>query len=406
MDRYENFNWVWIVCVTVLSLFYSMYTFGGEYPFQITAFFSKVNLSSTPSYPFHSTSNSSSPSLSQTSSSTPSPACPIIPLSLSEIASPVGTWIHRGPLISKSDRPCCSWDKRRHLASSGFQPVCAPIVTTVHAGWNGSAYGARGLLVSSGGNSCGCSPERMRAIAEYEWEEPNNTLRPWNSHSFCAALGNRSLIMMGDSTMGQLASALHNFVVVGGGKCVSQLEMVLSDTLTGRAYGAYNRGPTLLDVLRTRAPDVLLVGAGPHLFGVGDFADVVTYVAATFQVERLPRAHLIWRTSLGAGCTPQGVPLVPMMPPWASFWANRSCGFYNDYNYPLMQSWDEDAISFWKNKGNTSVLDLRPLWMRFDSRISSGSSALSNCVHVCVPGPLRLVGRLLTRILESAQEGK
>ena len=200
--------------------------------------------------------------------------------------------------------------------------------------------------------------------------------------------------------MQQLAAAIHNFVVVGGGICSAQLAMVTSDTLTGRIYGKLNRGSTLRDIMRAHAPDIVVVGAGPHLTSVDDFDEVLRYTAAVFAEERTPRARLVWRTTLGAGCTPSGVPLVPIEAPNASFWGNRRSGVYQDYNFPLMQNWDESSKVFWRGRDNTSVLDLTPLWMRFDSRISSGQSLpLSNCVHVCVPGPLRLAGRLLTRIL-------
>jgi hypothetical protein len=239
----------------------------------------------------------------------------------------------------------------------------------------------------------------MRSIAEYEWVPATFKLSPWSALTFCSALGNRSVLFVGDSTMEQLAAAIHNFVVVGGGMCSVQLAMALSDTLTGRNYGVYNRGLALRDLMRKHAPDIVVVGVGPHLTGVDDFDEVVQYTAAVFSEERTSRARLVWRTTLGAGCTPSEVPLVPIETPLASFWGNRSCGIYQDYNYPLMQSWDESSKVFWRGRDNTSVLDLTPLWMRFDSRISSGQSfPLWNCAHVCIPGPLRLAGRLLTRI--------
>ena len=90
---------------------------------------------------------------------------------------------------------------------------------------------------------------------------------PWSANAFCGALGDRTMMLLGDSTMGQFASTLVNMLVVagGGGACAHQLKFEVSDTLTGQMLGGWNRGKSwhfIKDSLERRRqplPDIVVM---------------------------------------------------------------------------------------------------------------------------------------------------
>ena len=64
-------------------------------------------------------------------------------------------------------------------------------------------------LLPVGGNACACDPARREQLSLL-WEPSGCRLRDFSAAAFCAALGDRTLLLVGDSTMQQLASVLMN----------------------------------------------------------------------------------------------------------------------------------------------------------------------------------------------------
>ncbi|KAJ1467643.1 hypothetical protein T484DRAFT_1858111 [Baffinella frigidus] len=129
--------------------------------------------------------------------------------------------------------------------------------------------GRSDFLAHVGGNGYSCT--RAGWVDEYVWEPARCELATWDASAFCEALGGRSLLFLGDSTMRQVSVAVMNAVhwgTWGGAGCQEQISFGLSDTLIGVALGVNNRGASWTGwVNRTRATgktrDGQAVGTGP-----------------------------------------------------------------------------------------------------------------------------------------------
>lgn len=372
----------------------------------------------------------------------------------------IGRWVDSGSKFADVDPPCCSWDpgpgginngagykaprsaaltssSRALSAPSDARPVCS--MDTIYGPlYNGaqhgqSFFGRDALLMPSGGLGCRCGVVRAAVIQRFEWTPDSCSLPAWDSGAFCRALGNRTVLWIGDSTGGQLSAAVHNYVAWGGGGCAHHFVHEPSDTLTGKNYGVMNRGKRWIEYVGELAakgarPDIVILGAGPHIASIrgrapaatlsGNSSDADSVIVGTPAfIEVLETTwkdfkdsgwgegdhplRLVWRTSLGAGCLVSGDALVPLPKPprdtdghWAHIDATQ-----NPYNYREMEEWDEVAIKFWREREGVQVLDLTPLWQRPDAMVGSGTVKPWNCVHTCMPGPLRLGGRVLLNLL-------
>jgi hypothetical protein len=220
------------------------------------------------------------------------------------------------------------------------------------------------------------------------------------------------MLFLGDSTSAQLTAAVHNYVSWGSGGCAAQLTHVTADTLVRRKFGASNRGCMWLDCLQElpAPPGVLVLNAGPHIHSEEGMADVLSTVRNQFLERRVPGGalagtQLIWATSLGGGCIPARQPLLPRnaLPASEPEYGRRLSRTQKTYNYARMECWDSHAAEFWAGIPGAAVLDLMPLWLRPDGRVDSGGDKLTNCVHMCSPGPLRFAARRLQRLLESGR---
>ena len=89
-------------------------------------------------------------------------------------------------------------------------------------------------LVEEEHRGCTCSSAKS-----FEWRPRHCRLVEWDSSHFCSVLGERRLLMVGDSTMHQHFVVLHNAIVWGAAllanasssDCESQLGFEFSDTL-------------------------------------------------------------------------------------------------------------------------------------------------------------------------------
>ena len=107
---------------------------------------------------------------------------------------------------------------------------------------------------------CACTAERMKEIQKFEWvaADAQCPLAEWNATAFCASLGDRTLLFIGDSTSSQLSSVVHNYVTWGRGGCASQIFFERSDTLTAVNYGFItSRGRHWTEAVREKGADIV-----------------------------------------------------------------------------------------------------------------------------------------------------
>jgi len=90
-------------------------------------------------------------------------------------------------------------------------------------------------------------------VDKYDWK--NDSLDPFDAIKTCEVLGNRTVLLIGDSTMGQTASTLMNRIKAGGR--IDQIQFGEADTLTKKNMGHLNRGFTWSQHVERVNPDIM-----------------------------------------------------------------------------------------------------------------------------------------------------
>ena len=273
-----------------------------------------------------------------------------------------GRWISRARslAIPAPQQPCCLAEGNS-VNANGY---CAPRRAAPP-----NAKRSDHLLIGQGGRGCTCTNFRDNL----EWRPLRCRLPAFDAYSFCAALGNGTLVFVGDSTMMQTAELVRNAVAWGHWRhelghaakqpnlgCAARIYHFHSDTLAGRHYGAMNRGePWYRPVLRLgSAVSHVVLTVGAHIrTGLPTFEGVLQSVASQHE-QHLPHARLIWKTQQPAGCGPRMLEKPPDEVYWRSpgadiymhkLEANRSAA-NNTFNWQLFRSFDAAARAFWADK--------------------------------------------------------
>ena len=74
----------------------------------------------------------------------------------------------------------------------------------------GVYHGRAEFFAHTGGNACICPVKHILAMNSYKWVPHACSLREFEPRDFCMRLGNRTVLLVGDSTMEQAASTLMN----------------------------------------------------------------------------------------------------------------------------------------------------------------------------------------------------
>ena len=267
---------------------------------------------------------------------------------------------------SRRHPPCCAWDdEERHLND--------PVHCNA-SDWNSEDYAGRPYsLAYSGGHSCSCASHNHTFHSRH--------LPPWSAARFCAALGGqRRILMVGDSTMQQTASALMSLIAFTGGRCQTQIHFGMGDTLVGRELGVLNRGRPWTEWARRLAPgDVLVLSAGPHIMRPPSAFEAVLDEVLREHNASFGHLRLAWRSQFPGGC-------------------GRAEDSAAHYNYRHFKAWDRLARS-----RAPAFLDLSPLYRRPDAHVGSapGSAYSKDCLHFCQPILYDLVGKVFLRLIET-----
>ena len=257
--------------------------------------------------------------------------------------------------------------------------------------------GRSDFLVQIQGSGCKCKGW----VDNYTWEPARCALATWDAAAFCKALGGRSLMFVGDSTMIQAGAAFINAVHwdmwARGGGCQEQLSIGIASTLIGVRLGAGNRGGSWVELVKKNRPDVVVMSAGPHVKFLEDFAPLLDQVVEEHRNLFPIEVKLVWMTQPGTGCAAS--PLEA--PPDDEFWARSKT---QSHNWPLFPAFDRAARARFGHpaavRENRFLLDVSPLALRADAHPGSRGDFPGDCPHACMPGPLdHFVPRTLLHLM-------
>lgn len=150
-------------------------------------------------------------------------------------------------------------------------------------GWRGRLD----FYAQLGGRGCTCK----NFEDDYEWSETPSS--SWNAYDTCKKLNGRRVLLIGDSTMGQLGTTLMNALHPAG--CQINITCVEIDTLVNKEMGHMNRGPHWMDCVKQNEgwADIVIISAGPHIYGRTNFNLVVdSVINGTLALKRTTQT---WR---------------------------------------------------------------------------------------------------------------
>jgi len=307
-----------------------------------------------------------------------------------------GEWVHIGKNNNRSfDSPeCCDWSLYK---TNAVEPNCN-MTFTQYMEWENSSNTEHGLYTGSlnypamiGYKGCACHD----FVDEYEWQSP--TLPPFNATETCRMLGKRTVLYIGDSTAHEAASTLMNSFRPAGETCQTQITFALSDTLIGRKYGALNRGRRWTTRVEMVQPDIIILSVGAHIVTNDTiYMNVIDQVFSEIEAMKKnipPHVKFAWQTQVPAGCSEK------ITSPQNVNFAGELSMELSDYNHGQFYQRDLMLISRLQAIG-MPYMDLRMLYSRTDSHINGQTGAKQpDCLHVCVPGPLDVMGRLFQKLL-------
>lgn len=231
-------------------------------------------------------------------------------------------------------------------------------------------------------NACTCD----KFVDKYEWKSPNLPSK-FDAVETCRLLGNQIALFIGDSTMFQTATTLMNSLIPGN--CQMQIIFGLSDTLVGKNFGHLNRGAIWMSYVQNVQPDIVFVAVGAHISNVS-FTDIVDQVLRDMKElqQKQQNITLAWKTQQPGGCTEDI--FLPKHPSMVHYLMDPSV-----YSYNWDQFYERDLMLIHRlQKVGVPYLDMRMLYSRSDSHIGNG-----DCIHMCSPGPLDVIGLLFQQFL-------
>jgi len=269
-----------------------------------------------------------------------------------------------------------------------------------------------------------CAPDHFNDTV---WTPRSCRLHDWSARHFCDALQNRTMLLVGDSTMQlfalSLMSALH-----GNDMCSKLVVFSKSELLSRPTPRYFERGRSLSWGMHTFKPDLVVFSTYAHQFeNMGGATKFVpkhhhfnaTHYNATLQnifdtvSEQMP-GRAVWMTSNPGGC---GSTILDTNPePGVNFDLGNNVSlarFFPDFVEPLrpytkaqfihFPSMDQMARAHAARTG-VALLDAAPLYRRVDAH----RPWVNDCLHFCANsnGPLSLLNVLLYHVLLSLNQSR
>jgi hypothetical protein len=261
---------------------------------------------------------------------------------------------------------------------------------------------------------CGCDEKDNTTTTisrreQYEWIPNSCTLPKWNAAAFCRALGNRHILLLGDSTMHQTTTHLMAMVADQGGNCYEQIAYAQSHFLI---FGSHTNFKMTSQIEKYkfrygRLPDIVIMTVGAHLSDVGDMQTIWETGDGLIKDINYLRTNpygphnftFVWKTQNPGhvNCTSMTEPLEIKQ---SGDPVNDPYDIFHWYVYP-----EFDAISKKHSHDlGMKVIDMSPLYYRGDAHPSvkvlmHNKKAHYDCLHYCQPGPLYLFAVLLYNML-------
>ena len=249
-----------------------------------------------------------------------------------------------------------------------------------------------GIYRKAGGHSCACDQRGSRTLPNahehYDWIPHSCRLLPFNAARFCQLLGNRTLSMIGDSTLEQSASTLMNLLIAQGGKCLHQIMM----GHTNQMYNEHDFRDWNQHILVQKV-DIAMIGFGAHFHDMASFNHVWERIATDYKVlqkNHTNNVKLIFKLQNPphANCEKYTEPILEQ--PYIDPTGDR-------FGWHYLRAFDE-LSKYRATKLGMKVLDMYPLYLRPDSHTSR-----HDCLHFCLPGPVDIIGPLLLTMLETGE---
>jgi hypothetical protein len=254
--------------------------------------------------------------------------------------------------------------------------------------------GQENHLMQSGGNACVCDKAgdkgrwEMHMREKYEWTPSFCFLQAWNAKTFCELLGDRNILIRGDSTAGQSAITLINMLVAKGEKCQKQITFSWANML-GLSTGPRNH--ELLDMVHHANASIVIFSAGAHFHSLDQYKQGwEPMVAKIADVQtQLPHVKFAFKT-INPGhvnCHEHFNPTEHYQPPAATT--------SDEFHWNLHPAFDNYAKEVVRTRLRIPVIDMTPLYTRPDAH--------ADCLHLCLPGPLNLFSTLVLNMLSTGE---
>lgn len=364
----------------------------------------------------------------------------------------VGKWIRHDRASHRFQ--CCPWDGLWN-PENNRSDVCKTKEMPVDS--NGDFGGFIKQAVQIGGHGCEeilSHGTNVREYENWEWEPSERRLSPWSAEGFCEALGDRRLLIVGDSTMEQTAATI--MAMVRGDipptdpmilDCLKRIRFSKSDTLTGKMYNHMNRGRQWTAGVKEFRPHLIILSTGAHIDGLSNMSSIVSSVLNDWgKVKKeLLASHtkvadedgvplrweptLIWKTQspahedchnfskpieISADVCSSGTSCAFHLPLEKDMEEFDSEGSIDDIdgpkrwfmNWGQFRSFDRISTEAFHNAG-LPVLDVSflygrpdahppPVWLR-----KNGGTLKIDCLHYSCPGPLDTIPIILKTMLEN-----
>ena len=308
---------------------------------------------------------------------------------------------------------CCGWDNNDYLFSPnecGYQHY----PTRYH---NEESYigSTTSIYTHAGGHACVCDalneniPKGRWLLNErelYKWIPAYCDLLEWNGLHFCSLLGNRTILLVGDSTMGQTSSTLMNMIKSHHGLCNTQIRFGRTDYL----ISSDNHGWGALEFVDEFKPNIAIFNYGAHGSTIQDIENLwLHFIPQIRKMYHLyPNMTLIWKTQNPGhvNCSlhshihgDDGDINKHPINYYDPYHSSHKGDYYKWYNFPLFDDISKNNIIYLYEKFNITmkVIDMSPLNFRPDAH----ARPAQDCLHYCLPGPINLFSILLLQMLQN-----
>lgn len=310
--------------------------------------------------------------------------------------------------------PCCGWDVQAYSKKYNDNYRSKMCTSPYYPKFDTDLSNFDRIPAFSGGHSCTCMNkwlEKRNNIddigvmpsEEYKWVPNDCKLPEWSEIDFCSILNNRSVAMIGDSTMQIAFASLRNMMYYGQNaslECLSLVKYYRHNTVISISEDQDHIN-NISSVLLKHQPHILVVSAGAHLSSLENFkvvaAEIVSalhshnrHISSNTNIGPLQSHHpteLIYVTAQPgiSNCHKYDAPVDEILPS-------------STFNYGDIYLMNEYAKLFFASH-NITLLDLRPLSLRPDAKPKFYQPGHHDCLHFCLPGPLEIFSQILANLL-------